>query len=236
MTTIPENVHLNIGAIIFPRVDQLDFTGPFEVLSRLPNSTFHVLWKERTPVKDMRGLILTPETTFSSSPPLDLLLVPGGYGQEDLMDDKAVLAFIQEQAANATYVLSVCTGALICGAAGLLKGVRATTNWGAFHLLHYFGAIAVDDRVVVDGKLVSTAGVSAGIDGALRVASLLRGDHVAQEIQLYMQYAPEPPFNSGTPTSAPPEVLNSVLARGQEMKDARLATAKRIAEKLGVIG
>ena len=135
MSHIPEKTHLNLGAIIFPGLDQTDFTAPFEVLSRLPNSTFHILWKEKIPVKDVKGLILTPEKTLSQSPQLDLLLVPGGYRQEALMDDETILSFIREQAVHAKYVFSVCTGALICGAAGLLKGVRATTHWSAFHLL-----------------------------------------------------------------------------------------------------
>lgn len=235
MSIIPEEIHLNLGAIIFPGLDQTDFTAPFEVLSRLPNSTFHILWKEKMPVKDVKGLILTPEKTLFESPPLDLLLVPGGYGQEALMEDETVLSFIREQAVNAKYVFSVCTGALICGAAGLLKGVRATTHWAAFHLLEYFGAIPVDERVVIDGSFVSAGGVTAGIDGALRVAALLRGDRVAQEIQLQIQYAPEPPFNSGTPASAPPEILEAARAVSREITKARLTTAKRIAAKLGVV-
>jgi cyclohexyl-isocyanide hydratase len=119
------------------------------------------------------------------------------------MDDEAVLSFIRTQAAHARCVFSVCTGALICGAAGLLQGVRATTHWAAFHLLEYYGAIPCDERVVVDGKYVSAAGVTTGLDGALRVVSLLCGDRVAQQIQLAMQYAPDPPFSSGSPNTAP---------------------------------
>src|SRR5260370_40072467 len=148
--------HLDIGAMIFPDIDQLDFTGPFEVFSRLPNSSFHILWKERIPVRDMRGLILTPEKTFSEAPPLDLLIVPGGYGQQALMDDETVLSFIRKQAGQAKYVMSVCTGAPICGAAGLLQGRRATTNWTVFHLLPYFGAIPVNERLVGDKNYVRT--------------------------------------------------------------------------------
>src|ERR1022692_2888668 len=162
---------IEIGAIVFPRMDQMDFTGPFEVLSRIPDARFHVLWKDKAPVRDIKGLILTPEMTFAEAPQLDVLVVPGGWGQEQLMDDEAVLSFIRAQAAHATYVFSVCTGALLCGAAGLLKGVRANTHWAAFHLLEYFGAIPTDERVVVDGKHVSAAGVTAGIDGALRLVS-----------------------------------------------------------------
>jgi cyclohexyl-isocyanide hydratase len=226
--------HLNIGAILFPGIDQLDFTGPFEVLSRLPGSTFHILGKDRAPVRDVRGLILTPEKTFAEAPPLDVLVVPGGLGQQQLMEDEAVLGFLRAQAARARYLLSVCTGALTCGAAGLLKGVRATTHWGAFHLLKYFGAIPVDARVVVDGRMVSAAGVTSGIDGALQLAALLRGETVARRIQLGMQYAPEPPFDSGSPASGPAEVLAAEREAGRALAEERRQTARRVAAKLGV--
>lgn len=226
--------HLTIGAIIFPGIDQMDLCGPFEVLSRLPEASFHILWKERIPVRDVRGLILTPETTFQDAPPLDVLLVPGGYGQEALMDDEVVLSFLRSQAARAQWVMSVCTGALTCGAAGLLRGRKATTHWTAFHLLHYFGAIPVNERVVVDGNYVSTAGVSAGIDGALRLAALLRGDRVAQQIELLLEYAPEPPFAVGNPKIAPPDLVEAIRESGRSIADARQATAIRIAARLGV--
>jgi len=225
---------LNIGAIIFPDIDQMDFTGPFEVLTRLPNAAFHILWKDKIPVRDMRGLILTPEKTFSEAPQLDVLVVPGGYGQEALMDDETVLSFIRKQAVQAKYVMSVCTGALTCGAAGLLRGRRATTNWTVFHLLEYFGATPVKERVVVDGNFVSTAGVSAGIDGALLMAAMLRGPRAAEQIQLYIEYAPEPPFRSGEPDKAPPEVLEAARQAGRPMAELRLATAKRISQRLGL--
>lgn len=225
---------LSIGAIVFPGMDQMDFAGPFAVLSRVPNSAFHVIWKQTAPIRDMHGLIITPEITFAEAPPLDLLVVPGGFGQEALMDDDVVLNFIQEQAASAKYVFSICTGALLCGAAGLLRGVRATTHWAAFHLLEYFGAIPVNARVVVDRKQVSAAGITAGLDGALRVASLLRDERTAQQIQLTIEYAPDPPFNSGTPQTAAPEVLQAARASSREITEARLATARRIASRLGV--
>ena len=225
---------LHLGAIIFPRVDQTDFTGPFEILSRLPDSTFHIVWKEKAPIRDVRGLILTPEETFAETPQLDLLVVPGGPGQEALMEDDAVLSFIRAQAEKAKFVFSVCTGALICGAAGLLKGVKATTHWSAFHLLRYFGAIPVDQRVVRDGKIVTAAGVTSGLDGALVIAALLRGESVAQQIQLGIEYAPEPPFQSGTPRTAPPEVLDAAKRLASKLTEARLATARRVAARLGV--
>src|ERR1700729_3576348 len=181
---IPPHVHLQIGSLIFEGLDQIDLTGPFEVLSRIPNSTYRIYGKTVGPVGDVRGLQLTPDATLADAPPLDVLHVPGGYGQEALMEDEEVLAWIRQQAAGAFSIFSVCTGALICGAAGLLKGRRATTHWASFHLLPFFGAIPVNERVVVDGSWVFAAGVTAGIDGALRLAAELRGDETAQAIQL----------------------------------------------------
>jgi len=206
----------------------------FEVLSLVPPSCFHVLSKRLTPVRDGRGLLLTPEETLRDAPQLDVLVVPGGRGQEALMEDDEVLEFLRDQGRSARYIFSVCTGALLCGAAGLLRGVRATTHWNSFHLLPYFGAIPVDERVVVDGRHVSAAGVSSGIDGALRLAQMLGGDPLAQSIQLHMQYAPEPLFAGGTPRTSPPEIVAAAKAAGEDLSERRLATAKRVAERLGI--
>jgi cyclohexyl-isocyanide hydratase len=177
---IPASQPIRIGALVFPRMDQVDLTGPYAVLSRLPNSTFRLLWKDSMPVRDYHGLGLIPDARLGRRGPVDLLVIPGGPGQEGLMEDEEVLAFIAERAAAARCVFSVCTGALICGAAGLLKGRSATTHWASFSFLKYFGAVPVDERVVVDGTFVSAAGLTAGIDGALRVASLLRGEEAAK--------------------------------------------------------
>lgn len=226
--------HLRIGAIVFPEVDQMDFTGPFEVLSRVPDSKFHVLWKHKDAVRDAHGLIITPDTAFGESPHLDVLVVPGGPGQEMLMKDNDVLDFLRERARNAKYVFSVCTGTLLCGAAGLLRGMRATTHWSAFHLLGYFGAIPSNRRVVVDGKFVSCSGVTAGIDGALLLASFLRSERIAQQIQLSIEYEPEPPFKSGTPRTASPDVLEAAKAALQGITSARHATARRVAFNIGL--
>ena len=225
--------HLTIGCFVFPRQDQIDFTGPFEVLSRIPNSTVHVIAKTNNPVRDVKGLILTPELSLADAPPLDLLLVSGGLGQQALMEDQEILFFIKNQADSGRYLLSVCTGALLCGAAGVLKGRRATTHWAAWDLLHYYGAIPTKARVVVDGNYISTAGVTAGLDGSLKIASILRGDVVAQEIQLDIEYAPDPPFHSGTPETAPPEVVQAFFARYGNVKESREAEARRFATKLG---
>src|SRR6202522_3642516 len=186
MTMIPYDAHVIIGSFLLEGIDQIDLTGPFEVLSRIPNATYRIYGKTAAPVRDLKGLRLTPDASLAEAPPLDVLHVPGGYGQEALMDDAEVLGWIRRQASGARSIFSVCTGALICGAAGLLEGRRATTHWASFHLLPFFGAIPVNERVVVDGNWVFAAGVTAGIDGALRLAAELRGDEAAQAIQRHM--------------------------------------------------
>ncbi len=225
---------LTIGCLIFERQDQIDFTGPFEVLSRIPNSTVHVIAKTKAPIRDVKGLILTPELTIAEAPPLDLLLVSGGLGQQALMEDQEILSLIRNQADSGRYVFSVCTGALLCGVAGILRGRRATTHWAAWELLHYYGAIPTKARYVVDGNYISTAGVTAGLDGGLKIASILRGDAAAQEIQLDIEYAPDPPFHSGTPDTAPPEVIRAFFARYGQVKESREAEARYFATRLGV--
>jgi cyclohexyl-isocyanide hydratase len=231
---ITPDTHLQIGSLLFEGLDQIDLTGPFEVLAQIPNSTCRIFAKTIEPVRDLHGLRLTPDATLSEAPQLDLLHVPGGFGQEALMEDEEVLGWIRQQAAGARCIFSVCTGALLCGAAGLLKGRRATTHWASFHLLPFFGAIPVNQRVVVDGDMVFAAGVTSGIDGALRVAAELRGDEVAQTIQLYIQYAPEPPFDSGTPETAPPAVLEKARRAVQVVTAQREKTARRVAQRLGI--
>ena len=231
---IPPETHLQIGSLLFDGLDQIDLTGPFEVLSRIPNATYRIYAKTTDPVRDVKGLKLTPDATLAEAPQLDVLHVPGGFGQEALMDDEEVLGWLQQQAAGAGSVFSVCTGALLLGAAGLLRGRRATTHWASFHLLPLFGATAVNERVVVDGSWVFAAGVTAGIDGALRLAAELRGDDAARAIQLYMQYAPEPPFDSGTPERAPGAILDQARRAVADITARREATARRVAGRLGI--
>lgn len=231
---IPHDTQLQIGSLLFDGLDQIDLTGPFEVLSQIPNSTYRIFAKTAEPVRDLHGLRLTPDALIADAPQLDLLHVPGGYGQEALMEDIALLAWIRGQASGAKCVFSVCTGALICGAAGLLKGRRATTHWASMQLLPFFGATPVNKRVVMDGNMIFAAGVTAGIDGALRVAAELRGDEVAQAIQLAMQYAPEPPFNSGTPEAAPPDIVERARHSLSAITAQRERTARRVAQRLGI--
>jgi cyclohexyl-isocyanide hydratase len=231
---ISHDLHLNIGSLLYPGLDQIDLTGPFEVLSRLPNSSCRIYARNLEPVRDLNGLCLIADAVLSDAPQLDVLHVPGGFGQQALMDDREILDWIRQQAAGARVVLSVCTGALLLGAAGLLEGRRATTHWSSLHLLPLFGAKAVDERVVVDGNVMFAAGVTAGIDAALSLAAELRGAEAAQAIQLDIAYAPEPPFSSGTPQTAPAGILKQARLAYRDITDQREATARRIAQQLGI--
>ena len=231
---IPHDTHLHIGSLLFEGIDQIDLTGPFEVLSRIPNATYRIYGKAAAPVRDLKGLRLMAEASLADAPPLDVLHVPGGFGQEALMEDTEVLGWIRQQASGACHIFSVCTGALLCGAAGLLRGRRATTHWASLHLLPFFGAIPVNERVVIDGAWVFAAGVTAGIDGALRLAAELRGDEAAQAIQLRLVYAPEPPFHCGTPETAPPAILQQERQSLRAITARREETARRVAARLGI--
>jgi cyclohexyl-isocyanide hydratase len=224
---------LRIGALVFDGVDQIDLTGPFEVFARLSDSSYRCYGKTTAPVRDVHGLVLHPDADLDAAGELDVLHVPGGRGQEQLMDDAEVLGWITRHAERARCVFSVCTGALLLGAAGLLRGRRATTHWASVPLLPLFGATVVEQRVVVDGRFVFAGGVTAGIDGALRVAATLRGSEEAQRIQLAMQYAPEPPFQAGAPDTAPAAVLGAVRAELAPITRRREQTARRIGACLG---
>jgi len=194
-----------VGFVIFPRLTQLDFTGPLQVLHRLPGARTEIVAKTREPVPSDCVSIL-PTTTFEDCPPLDLICIPGGFGVGDAMEDEATVAFVREQGARARYVTSVCTGAFILGAAGLLQQKRATTHWAYHHLLPRVGAIPVRERVVRDGRTFTGGGVTAGIDFAFTVMAEIAGPSVAQAVQLALEYDPHPPFHAGTPDLAPAEI------------------------------
>ena len=213
----------NIGLLLFPRVQQLDLTGPYEVLASLPGTTMHLVARTPEPVTSATGLMLVPTVTFADCPALDVLCVPGGAGVNALLRDAATLDFVRQQAAGARYVTSVCTGALVLGAAGLLRGKRATTHWNSHDLLATFGAVPVRARVVRDGNLLTGGGVTAGIDFAFTLAAELAGQATAEAIQLELEYAPDPPFTAGTPDTAPPAVLDAVRAQGAGIRAEREA-------------
>lgn len=201
---------IRIVAVLFPNVTQLDLTGPVQVFSQIPGATIELAWHRVEPVVTDAGFSILPTTTFEEVGQADVLLVPGGQGALELMADTAALDFIRRQAAGARYVTSVCTGAFALGAAGLLKGKRATTHWASHPLLDLLGAVPVQARVVRDGNLFTGGGVTSGIDFALTLAAELCGDDVARRIQLQIEYNPQPPFDAGAPGR--PEVDDQVVA------------------------
>jgi cyclohexyl-isocyanide hydratase len=225
------------GMILFAGMTQLDLTGPYEVLSRTPGVRVVLLGASRDAVRTEHGLMLTPELSFAESPGLDVLVVPGGWGVNDVLLDGRYLDFVSGAGSRARWVTSVCTGALLLGAAGLLRGYRATTHWGSVQFLAEFGAIPVsDERVVVDRNRITAAGVSAGIDFALLLASKLCDVPSAQQIQLGIEYDPAPPFPGGHPSSSSPEV---VLAEERRMSAAMLKRAEIVrmaAQRMNAVG
>ncbi len=204
---------LHIGMLLFPRLTQLDLTGPYELFHRIPGATVHMLWKNLEPVRTEAGFGLLPSTTLDDCPELDVVFVPGGFGQADLMGDEQVLGFLRRQAEQARYVTSVCTGALVLGAAGLLTGYRATTHWAYVDLLPSFGAIPSKGRVVRDRNRITAGGVTAGIDFGLTMVAELAGEETAKAIQLGLEYDPAPPFRSGHPDVADPALVALVRQR-----------------------
>jgi len=213
---------LQIGMLLYPGLTQLDLTGPFEVLHRIPGARVHLVWKDTQPVRADSGLGLVPTTAFADCPPLDIVFVPGGSGQAAVMADAEVLDFLRHHARTARYVTSVCTGALILGAAGLLDGYNAATHWAFVELLPAFGARHVAGRVVVDRNRITGGGVTAGIDFALRLVAELAGEGVAKAIQLGLEYDPAPPFASGHPDVADPALVAQLRTRFAK-STARLA-------------
>jgi cyclohexyl-isocyanide hydratase len=224
-----------IGMLLFPRLTQLDLTGPYEVLVRLPNTRIELVAHSLDPVKSDRGMMMVPTTTFKACPQVDVIMVPGGPGQQDVMEDSVVLEFLQRQARGAKYITSVCTGSLVLGAAGLLKGKRATCHWAAIDHLAALGAIPTRERVVVDGNVITGAGVASGIDFALALAAILDGERVAREVQLQIEYDPAPPFDSGSPQTASPEIVEMLRTRLAPLNEARRQVAQRVGKKISAL-
>lgn len=213
--------NFNVGFVIFPDLTQLDFTGPLQVLARLPQSTIHIVAKSEDPVPSDCGLGLVPTRTFANCPPLDLICIPGGSsGVVGVMNDRDTIQFVRRQAGTAKYVTSVCTGAFVLGVAGLLKGRRATTHWAFTELLPLVGATYEKARIVKDGNVITAGGVTSGIDFGLSVVAEIAGETVAQTIQLGIEYDPDPPFNSGHPDRAPDIVKATLLSRYEKARTA----------------
>jgi cyclohexyl-isocyanide hydratase len=227
------NGQLLIGFLLFERLTQLDLTGPFEVLARIPNATVHLIAKTMEPVRSDVGLVLTPTVTLATCPTLDVLCVPGGPGVNDVLIDADLLEFVRRQGAQVRFLTSTCSGALVLGAAGLLDGCRATTHWASLDLLASFGATPMKTRVCVDGNRVTGGGVTAGIDFGLYLAGQLAGKETAERIQLYLEYAPEPPFAAGSPDTAPAKVMSAYNDLAAPMLRQR---AERVAQAAALLG
>lgn len=217
-----------IGLILFPGLTQLDLTGPYEVFVRLPDTQVLLLAKTMEPVVTEKGLTILPTGTFADSPQLDVLCVPGGPGINACLSDEELLQFLRQQGQQARYVTSVCTGALILAAAGLLEGYQATTHWLSLDLLRHFGVEVRNERVVQDGNRITGAGVSAGIDFALKLAAVLSDQTTAEAIQLMMEYQPQPPFESGHPSSARAEVVEQVKRTAAPYQEERMRIVAEI--------
>jgi cyclohexyl-isocyanide hydratase len=204
---------LHIGMLLYPGLTQLDLTGPFEVMHRIPGAQVHLVWKDTQPVRSDAGLVFVPSMRMADCPPLDVVFVPGGDGQVALMADREVLGFLRQHGARARYVTSVCTGSLLLGAAGLLDGYNAACHWAFVDLLARFGARHTPGRVVIDRNRITGGGVTAGIDFGLRLVAELAGPQAAQAIQLGLEYDPAPPYRCGHPDVADPALVSAVRTR-----------------------
>ncbi len=228
---MPDESPLHIGFVLFPALTQLDLTGPWEVLTRLPNAQCHLLSQNLEPVQSASGgLRLLPTQSLAACPQLGMICVPGGPGHLAAMEDEVLLGFLRRQAPDCQYVTAVCTGALVLAAAGLLRGYRATTHWMSMHRLAAFGAEPVHQRVVIDRDRITGGGVTAGIDFALTIAAHLGGEITAREIQLQIEYDPQPVF-CGSPASAAPETISALRAQAASYSARMQETDRRAAQR-----
>jgi len=221
-----------VAMLVYPDITQLDLTGPYEVFSKVPGVELRLYWKNLTPISCGSGIQLIPNCTLTDESAIDLLFVPGGSGQIAIMADDEVLDFLRRAAETARYITSVCTGSLLLGAAGLLKGFRATTFWAAMDNLSALGAIAVHERVVCDRNRITGAGVTAGIDFALTVIAQLWGEATARAVQLGLEYDPQPPFTAGSPRNALPGDVQRLQDRMRPLLERRMAASKAAAARL----
>jgi cyclohexyl-isocyanide hydratase len=231
--TAKEIAMTRIGLLLFPQMTQLDLTGPYEVFCRLPDTRVDLIWHTMEPVVTEHGLALMPTATCAEVDHLDVLCVPGGFGVTPLLNDAPTIDFIRRVASDARYITSVCTGALLLGAAGLLQGRRATTHWTSIEMLEAFGATAVNERVVQDGPVITGGGVTAGIDFALYLAAQLHNRDLAEAIQLGLEYNPAPPFDAGHPSKARPELVDMVRQRINDAQTRRRALVTQASTGMG---
>ena len=224
---------LSVGFVLFDGLTQLDLTGPYEVLARMPDTRVHLVAASLAPVRSEWGMAIVPDVMFDDAPSIDVLCVPGGWSVNARLADDTLLEFLRARGERARYVTSVCSGALLLGAAGLLRGYRATTHWLSLDLLPLLGAEAVASRVVHDRNRITAAGVTAGIELGLTLAAVLFGAPAAQRIQLAIEYDPAPPFDSGSPRTAPPDIRAAVTQASQGTVAERRVLVERAARRLG---
>ncbi|MET4097593.1 DJ-1/PfpI family protein [Arthrobacter sp. UYCu712] len=211
---------LRIVVLLFPRVTQLDFTGPAQVFSKFPDTELHLAWHSLDPIPTDAGWCIVPTTTLDECPQADIIFVPGGAGAFDMFDDPKALAFLRDQAQEARWITSVCTGSFTLAAAGLLTGYRATSHWASLQMLEEFGVHPISERVVRDRNRITGAGVTSGIDFAFTLAAELFGEDEARSIQLAIEYDPKPPFDHGSPGKADPEEVKSIITATENLRKA----------------
>ena len=223
---------MKIGILIYDNMTQLDATGPFECFARIPGARVYLIAKRKRPVTAEFGLRIVPDITLNRCPRLDVLCVPGGSGVNQLLSDRSVITFIRRQARSARYITSVCTGSLLLGAAGLLRGRRATCHWLSLPLLKVFGATPTRRRIEHDGRLVTAGGITAGIDFGLWMAERCAGIRKAREIQLLLQYDPHPPARAGTPRQAGTKITEAVVKERVALQRVRAELVNKAAAQL----
>jgi cyclohexyl-isocyanide hydratase len=224
---------LSIAFLLFPNVTQLDLTGPAQILSRLGKTKLDLVWHNLDPVMTDAGFAIVPTATFAEVAKADILCVPGGFGTTDVIKDDAAMTWVRAIGADADWVTSVCTGSLILGAAGLLKGYKATTHWAWKEYLPLFGAEPVEARHVIDRNRATGGGVTAGIDFALALTAAIRGEEHAKNIQLGLEYDPAPPFDAGSPAKAGKAMVDAYTARSNALAPNRTADFEAAAKHLG---
>lgn len=223
---------MQVNFLLFPALTQLDLTGPYEVLARAPGFEIDLVSPSMEPVRSDRGLTMLPTATFDNAKPCDLLVVPGGPGTDDALVDQRWVDFTARQAAQARYIFGICTGSLLLGAAGLLRGRRAACHWQAREFLSEFGAIPDESRMCVDGNIFTSGGVTSGIDMAIKVVAMMLGDDTAQQIQLQIEYDPEPPFAGGTPRTSPDYIVQRCLDATRKRHAIRAQAVAQAAQRL----
>jgi cyclohexyl-isocyanide hydratase len=228
---VPDTVR--VAFVLFPELTQLDLTAPYEVFARIPGADVQLVARDLSPVRSEFGLSIVPTSTFDDAPQADVLCVPGGKGIGGAIEDERLVGFLRRQAEGATWITAVCTGALVLGAAGLLRGYRATTHWLSLDLLPLVGATPVAGaRVVTDRNRVTAGGVTAGLDFGLTVAGRLRGQRAAEQIQLMIEYDPSPPFSAGSPRSAPPDLVEAIRSARRSVQQSRREALERAMSRL----